>query len=298
MKTLIESINGIKSENAFQNSIGLLNIVDQFELPSEYFNDLIRILDDKNLSNGLKKFNHIAVDRYFQPRTKKRKTELIEEFASLNPKENIDLTKRMNEVDQFGSRINNWEQKDIKEWSKRKGFHDIEAIVVIKRAIYLEMEIDVNETQIMSCLVALDQSPRKGKLLQVATGEGKSIIVCILAIINALRDTYVNVITSSSVLAERDAKSNQKLYGMFGLTCNDNADKTVYIKGQKECYKSNIVYGDVSQFQFDKLRDEYSQLGTVSERNCKIAIIDEVDVMLIELMIVQRLLNWPQQSLE
>ena len=64
----------------------------------------------------------------------------------------------------------------------------------------------------------------KGKLLEVATGEGKSTIVCILAIINALKGNKVDVITSSPVLAERDAKQKAKLFRMFSLTCSDNND--------------------------------------------------------------------------
>ena len=43
-----------------------------------------------------------------------------------------------------------------------------------------------------------------------------------------------------------------------------------------------MVYGEVAQFQFDQLRDKYSQLGTLAGRECKVAIIDEVDSMLID----------------
>ena len=84
------------------------------------------------------------------------------------------------------------------------------------------------------------------------------------------------------MLAERDAKEKLKLFRMFNLTCSSNNDVAVYLKGPKECYKADIVYGEVSQFQFDQLRDEYSQLGTLNGRKCEIAIIDEVDAMLID----------------
>ena len=54
------------------------------------------------------------------------------------------------------------------------------------------------------------------------------------------------------------------------------------LSGVKDCYKANVVYGEVSQFQFDKLRDDYSQLGTLGDRQCRVAIVDEVDAMLID----------------
>lgn len=92
----------------------------------------------------------------------------------------------------------------------------------------------------------------------------------------------MDVITSSPVPAERDAKSKAKLFKMFNLTCSDNNDRTVYLKGAKSCYTAHIVYGEVSQFQFDILRDNYSKLGTLGERKCDLAIIDEVDSMLID----------------
>lgn len=64
-----------------------------------------------------------------------------------------------------------------------------------------------------------------------------------LAIIYALKGKKVDIITSSPVLAERDAKEKVKLYNMFGLSCSDNNDKSIYIKGEKGCYKNDIVYG-------------------------------------------------------
>ncbi len=140
----------------------------------------------------------------------------------------------------------------------------------------------MTDSQILSCLVALNNNKKQGRLLQVSTGEGKSTIVSVIAIINGLKNKKVDIITSSPVLAERDAKEKTGLYKIFGLSCADNNDKSVYIKGAKDCYKKDIVYGEVAQFQFDSLRDEYSLLGTLANRKCEVAIVDEVDSMLID----------------
>lgn len=92
----------------------------------------------------------------------------------------------------------------------------------------------------------------------------------------------MDVITSSPVLAERDAKEKSRLFRMFKLTCSNNNDTSVYLKGAKTCYQCDIVYGECAQFQFDQLRDQYSQLGTLAGRKCSVAIVDEVDAMLID----------------
>ena len=133
----------------------------------------------------------------------------------------------------------------------------------------------------MSCLNILE-STDKGKLLQVATGEGKSTIVAALAVINCLKGKKADIMTSSSVLAARDAKKNKSLYALFGLSVSDNNDNDVYLSGAKSCYKNDVVYGDIGNFQFDALRDEYSGLGTLAGRINNIALIDEVDSMLID----------------
>ena len=133
----------------------------------------------------------------------------------------------------------------------------------------------------MSCLNILE-STDKGKLLQVATGEGKSTIVAALAVINCLKGKKADIMTSSSVLAARDAKENKRLYELFGLSVSDNNDNDVYYRGAKSCYKNDVVYGDIGNFQFDALRDEYSGLGTLAGRINNIALIDEVDSMLID----------------
>jgi preprotein translocase subunit SecA len=70
----------------------------------------------------------------------------------------------------------------------------------------------MTDAQILSCLVALSASKDQGRLLQVATGEGKSTIVSVLAIIHALKGKKVDIVTSSPVLAERDAKEKAGLY--------------------------------------------------------------------------------------
>ena len=202
-------------------------------------------------------------------------------------------------INLFNTPIDAWDEKQILSWSnivKRRSedLNIVEAIAVIKRAIFINSRFHLNNAQILCCLIAFQSdettvgaSNMSKKLLQVKTGEGKSTIVCILAIVSALRkgnagNSQVDVITSSPVLAARDAKDKSTLYAMFGLTCSNNDDVSVYKRGAKSCYKADIVYGEMSQFQFDKLRDNYSQLQTLAGRQANTAIFDEADAMFID----------------
>ncbi|CAF3715511.1 unnamed protein product [Rotaria sp. Silwood1] len=116
------------------------------------------------------------------------------------------------------------------------------------------------------------------RLAQIKTGEGKSVIIAMFAAIKALNGHKVDIVTTSPLLAKRDAENKQPFYRMLNLTVGENSGTS----STKPCYKNDIVYGDVNEFQFDILRDEYSLLGTRCGRPFDIAIVDEVDSMLID----------------
>ena len=185
--------------------------------------------------------------------------------------------------------ISKWTEEDIALWASLvKATDDIrissqfqlEYLAVLKRANSL-IDLQLRPNQILSFLVAANNV--KSCLLEVSTGEGKTMIASMLAIFACLRrNAKVDIITSSPVLAARDAMTNAKLYKMFGLTCSDNTDKFVYVRGQKPCYRADIVYGEVSQFQFDTLRNDYSCDNTLAGRKCHMVIVDEVDSLLID----------------
>lgn len=185
--------------------------------------------------------------------------------------------------------INKLSKKDIKEWSRtvrsdasRVTLHEI--IAVVNRAIQLHSGHSPREVQNIALLLLLDkmESDTGGRLLQVNTGEGKTLIVAMFAAIMTLRGHVVDVITSSPELAKPQCeKMTSFFYDYFDQTAAYvTADCTDQIR--KEAYKADIVYGAAQEFQGDILRDEYSQLGTRCKRKFDIAIVDEVDSMLID----------------
>jgi hypothetical protein len=303
---LTESFNSMNSNRKLENYISILELINQYNLSSSQYKKCSQLIRESNtFIQLLKGLNKLVIENNFQLKGKvKSSSELLNELEETNKNNPIlikyirtELPKELEEIKKEDLKsliqynqlpIAEWGVKQINHWSDKikstgEQFSNVEAIAVIKRANFLFTGYHLTDTQILCTLIALKtESKTRGKLLQVATGEGKSTIVCILAIINALKNKQVHVITSSPVLAERDSKQKMKLFKMFHLTCSDNNDKTVYLYGRKDCYTADIVYGEVSQFQFDTLRDQYSMLGTLGNRKCEIAIVDEVDSMLID----------------
>lgn len=205
--------------------------------------------------------------------------------------------------------INEWQLEHVQQWvqafrhkisqgstTKLEGLLKYELLAVLDRANYIAtyeasyLQSPSNpeghhlkDTQLLSLLLLLNPQTDHGRLLQVKTGEGKSTIVAMFAAINVLLGKGpIDVVTSSPVLAKRDAQTKQRFYELLGMNASHNNQDPDYIRGAKNCYKADIVYGSVSDFQFDILRHEYSDLETRGIRQFGTVIVDEVDSMLLD----------------
>ena len=119
--------------------------------------------------------------------------------------------------------IKDWSEDDIKQWSElfkncelSKSSMLSEMLAVLKQANILFCHQNPRAVQILSLLTFLNEE-NQGVLLQIATGEGKSTITALLATIKALQGHNVDVITSSSILAERDVDERKSFFDMFGF---------------------------------------------------------------------------------
>ncbi|CAF4530710.1 unnamed protein product [Didymodactylos carnosus] len=92
-------------------------------------------------------------------------------------------------------------------------------------------------------------------------------------------NTDEDIVTSSPELAKSQSIQRREFDQQFNLTVSHNGKDLIDIKTR---YKADIVYGAASDFQGDILRDEYSKLGIRNGRKCDVAIVDEVDSMLID----------------
>lgn len=135
-----------------------------------------------------------------------------------------------------------------------------------------------------------------GKIAEMRTGEGKTLMATLAAYLNALPGEGVHVITVNDYLAQRDADWMSELYGFLGLTTG------VIINGlnqeqRREAYAADITYGTNNEFGFDYLRDNMAfSKGERVQRTLSYAIIDEVDSILIDEARTPLIISGPAQD--
>ena len=122
----------------------------------------------------------------------------------------------------------------------------------------------------------------EGKIAEMRTGEGKTLMGTLACYLNAISGQGVHVITVNDYLAQRDAELNRPLFEFLGLSIGiiysmqDPMEKA-------EAYKADITYGTNNEFGFDYLRDNMVfSLAEKKQRGLTYAIIDEVDSILID----------------
>ena len=121
-----------------------------------------------------------------------------------------------------------------------------------------------------------------GKIAEMKTGEGKTLVSTLPIILNAITKRGVHIITVNDYLAERDSQWMSPLYNFLGLSVgcilNQMDNET-----RKEMYNKDITYGTNSQFGFDYLRDNMAVSADMQvQRGHSFAIVDEVDSVLID----------------
>ncbi|CAF2143561.1 unnamed protein product [Rotaria magnacalcarata] len=154
----------------------------------------------------------------------------------------------------------------------------------VNQGILLKQRFSLRDTQ--KLVVMLMLSNQRSLLSQVATGEGKTLIITTLCIIKCLYGEKLDIVTSCSVLAKRDAESeppkgNKELYEFFGVTvghiCSEDIDQRA-----QTFSKCDVVYGDLSSFQRDYLLNRFYGKNILDKRNFESVIVDEVDSMLLD----------------
>ena len=122
----------------------------------------------------------------------------------------------------------------------------------------------------------------KGKLAQIKTGEGKSLIIAMLPLANALMGNFVDIITSTHYLTERDQLKFKNFYSQFGVSSSN----IIRNNPTKDDYNGIILYGTNTDFEFSLLREGIYKEGKLFtaplennndliERKYDVSIVDE-----------------------
>ncbi|MCK9529614.1 MAG: preprotein translocase subunit SecA [Gammaproteobacteria bacterium] len=152
-----------------------------------------------------------------------------------------------------------------------------EAFAVVREASRRVLGMRHYDVQLIGGMVL-----NSGKIAEMRTGEGKTLVATLAAYLNALPGKGVHVITVNDYLARRDSQWMGRLYNFLGLTVGvavagmDSAAK-------REAYAADITYGTNNEFGFDYLRDNMAfTLAEKVQRELNYTIIDEVDSILID----------------
>ena len=152
-----------------------------------------------------------------------------------------------------------------------------EAFAVVREAAKRVLGMRHYDVQMIGGMVL-----HQGKIAEMRTGEGKTLVGTLPVYLNALEGKGVHVVTVNDYLARRDSAQMGQLYGFLGLTVGvvypgmDHADKSA-------AYGADITYGTNNEFGFDYLRDNMAlSKDQRYQRGLHYAIVDEVDSILID----------------
>ena len=171
------------------------------------------------------------------------------------------------------------ENKDERIAAEKEALNNIlpEAFAVVREAGKRAVGMRHFDVQLIGGMVL-----HSGKISEMKTGEGKTLVATLPCYLNALAGHGVHVVTVNDYLAKRDAEWMGKIYGFLGLTVgvivHDLDDQQ-----RREAYGSDITYGTNNEFGFDYLRDNMKfEIKDQVQRGHFYCIVDEVDSILID----------------
>ena len=208
-------------------------------------------------------------------------------FGTKNDREIKALTKEVEKINALESEYEKLSDEDLK--NKTNIFRErlqngetlddilVEAFATVREASKRILGLRHYDVQLIGGMVL-----HQGKITEMKTGEGKTLVATCPVYLNALAGHGVHVITVNDYLAKRDRDQMSRLYGFLGLSSG------VILNGlpteqRKKSYNSDITYGTNSEFGFDYLRDNMvSSLDQKVQRELNFCIVDEVDSILID----------------
>jgi len=152
-----------------------------------------------------------------------------------------------------------------------------DAFAVVREASYRVLNMRHYKVQLMGGICV-----HQGRVAELKTGEGKTLMATLPAYLNALTGKGVHIVTVNDYLAKRDAEWMGKVHRFLGLTVGVNVHD-MDDNAKRAAYACDITYGTNNEFGFDYLRDNLKvRLDQMVQRGLNFAIVDEVDSILID----------------
>ncbi len=153
-----------------------------------------------------------------------------------------------------------------------------EAFAVVREASVRVLGMRHFDVQLLGGIVL-----HQGRIAEMKTGEGKTLVATLPCYLNALTGKGVHVVTVNDYLAKRDSEQMGKIHRFLGLTVG-LITHDVEGENRKKAYDSDITYGTNNEFGFDYLRDNMvtNKAQMVQKRGHNFAVVDEVDSILID----------------
>ncbi|KAL2096796.1 hypothetical protein ACEWY4_006003 [Coilia grayii] len=282
----------------------ILHVMETYRVSFEWTDE-----KEKPLLQLLGSYNSTDLIQYLEKSLKDEKEKSIETlFAEIRQTKHLD-EETLEKAQKIVTTVNNLiESGDIKQHrdvaharnlSQSTATENLEEILaVLCNAVHLcnakEKWWPRANQMISWCILALSDT---GKLLEMGTGEGKSCVIAMFAALRALRGEKVDVVSSSSVLCQRDAKEWNDFYSHLGITIDTNTNKTED-GDRKKCYQKDVVYGTIEAFAADHLRQIFEMKDVRPDRRYQCIIINEVDSLLLDEGVQLTYLSSPMVSMQ
>ena len=228
--------------------------------------DIKRLMPQVEAINALEPAMQKLSDEQLRARTDEFRLRVKERMASFVEEPDAD-SDRQKELDKERTRLINEVLDEIL----------VEAFAVVREAGRRVLNMRHFDVQLIGGMVL-----HQGKIAEMKTGEGKTLVATLPVYLNALSGRGVHVVTVNDYLAKRDSEWMGKLYRFLGLSVgvivHDLDDQQ-----RREAYASDVTYGTNNEFGFDYLRDNMKfDLHDCVQRGHNFAIVDEVDSILID----------------
>ena len=226
------------------------------------------------------------------------KTNLYDEVDALGKERNVELEKVLHQilpqafavVKETSRRLSENENLEVtatafdRELATRKS----NVKIVGDKALWAN-RWDASGTEVLWNMVHYDVQLiggmvlNSGKIAEMATGEGKTLVSTLPAYLNALAGQGVHIVTVNDYLARRDSEWNGPLFEFHGLSVDCIDKHQPNSEERRKAYLADITYGTNNEFGFDYLRDNMSQTpDQLVQRKLHFAMVDEVDSVLID----------------